>query len=125
MLFLHPFLEGRFLVSFFVLVISIVLDLGIPVFLMNLSRLFGSSLVLLELLTLSAMLFYGFTTVVIFLRVIRAPRVTSDTASGAIVVYLMIGLFWATAYAFVEALWPGSFYISEIHNPSGAPLRLS
>ncbi|MCK9318377.1 MAG: ion channel [Methanoculleus sp.] len=54
-------------------------------------------------------LFYAFTAIICLKRVISARRVTSDTISGAVSVYLLMGLTWATAYSLVESITPGSF----------------
>ena len=44
-----------------------------------------------------------------FMVVYRARRVTSNVISAALCLYLIIGLFWATVYALLESLSPGSF----------------
>ncbi|MDV2482717.1 two pore domain potassium channel family protein [Methanoculleus sp. Wushi-C6] len=59
------------------------------------------------------LLFYAFTALICLLRVVSARRVTSDTISGAVSVYLLMGLTWATAYSLVETVNPGSFASSQ------------
>ena len=59
------------------------------------------------------LLFYTFTALVSLHRVIRTRQVTADTISGAVSVYLLMGLTWATAYDLVETITPGSFASSQ------------
>jgi len=55
-------------------------------------------------------LFCGCSAVLLLLHLFR-PRasVTTDTILGAINAYLLIGIAWASAYALLEAVQPGSF----------------
>ena len=46
---------------------------------------------------------------VLLVGVVRTERVTHDVISGAIAVYLLVGIAWAVVYALVEGLNPGSF----------------
>lgn len=60
-------------------------------------------------------LFYAFTTVVIFIEVVRTRRVVSGTLYGIVCVYLLLGITFGTLYDFVETISPGSFaYTVEI-----------
>ena len=56
--------------------------------------------------------FYAFTTVAVFLEVIKARRVEGDTLAGAVCVYLLVGLAFANLYDLIETLRPGSFQIN-------------
>jgi hypothetical protein len=56
--------------------------------------------------------FYAFTTVAVFIEVIRTRRVTSDTMYGAVCVYLLVGVTFGSLYDLVETLQPGSFQIN-------------
>jgi hypothetical protein len=47
--------------------------------------------------------------VMMFLDVMRAPRVTADTLFAAACIYLVMGLWWARLYLFVEWASPGSY----------------
>jgi hypothetical protein len=53
--------------------------------------------------------FLAFVTIAILSHVVRAVRVTHDTILGGICVYLLIGLFFHSAFGIVEVLHPGSF----------------
>ncbi len=55
------------------------------------------------------LLFYAFTALVGLTRVLSARQITTDTIYGAVSVYLLMGLTWATAYSLVESISPGSF----------------
>ena len=55
------------------------------------------------------MLFLLYTTVTVLLRVFTEKRVTMDTLSGALCVYLLIGYLWGSLYALIYLLAPGSF----------------
>lgn len=56
------------------------------------------------------LLFYAFTALVGLSRVLGTQRITTDTIYGAVSVYLLMGLTWATAYDLVESINPpGSF----------------
>ena len=65
----------------------------------------GLSQVALVLMTL----FLLYTTVTVLLRVFTEERVTMDTLSGALCVYLLMGYLWGSLYALIYLLAPGSF----------------
>ena len=54
-------------------------------------------------------LFFVYTTVVMFLHIIKGSKVTIETLYGAISVYLLIGLTYTSIYALIEIITPGSF----------------
>jgi len=59
-------------------------------------------------------LFFAFAATVMMLNVFSEEEVTVDTISGAICVYLMMGLTWAFIYSVIEFLAPGSFTINKV-----------
>jgi hypothetical protein len=76
-------------------------------------------------------LFFAFVAVIILASVLRAQTVTGDTISGALCVYLLIGLVWAFLFMLVESVHPGSFQLGEgvktagdTAHPPSAPLSL-
>lgn len=73
----------------------------------------------LRIAAISSMAFYGFTVVNILLYVLRGTEVTADKIHGAICAYLLCGLLWATAYALVESLHPGSFAYTMVYDREG------
>lgn len=50
---------------------------------------------------------------VLLLSVVAAEKVTHDVISGAISVYLLMGVAWTVIYVLIEGLSPGSFAIGE------------
>ncbi len=66
---------------------------------------------------LCAALFYVFTTVIVFARVLSATEVTSDTLYGAVCVYMLMALTWAGLYMLIEWFYPASFYVSNTSSP--------
>ncbi len=61
----------------------------------------------------SSILFLGFTGTLIVSDVFKEEDVTVDTISGAVCVYLFIGLTWAELYSLIEFFEPGSFTIRK------------
>jgi len=55
--------------------------------------------------------FYVFMTINIVGDIAVAKRITLDTIYGAICVYLLMGITWAGAYAFIAYLEPSSFSV--------------
>jgi hypothetical protein len=72
---------------------------------------------LLVLRVASLMLFLGVVTGAVLYRVLRPGRVTAHRVGGAIAVYLMLGLLWASAYSLVYIHDPASF---ELGRPAEA-----
>ena len=64
-------------------------------------------------------LFLAFVTIVMMSNVFREQEVTLDTISGALCVYLLIGLTWTFVYSVLEFLEPGSFAVNT--NASVSP----
>ena len=57
--------------------------------------------------------FLAFTGTLIVSEVFQEEEVTIDTISGAVCVYLLIGLTWAELYSAIEFFQPGSFTIDK------------
>ncbi len=60
---------------------------------------------------------YGMALVGVGREVFQADSVSLGTLRGAVCLYLLIGIFWATLYAVVETVHPGSFSFPD---PAGA-----
>jgi Ion channel len=73
----------------------------------------GLSQVALALMTL----FLLYTTVTVLLRVFAEERVTMDTLSGALCVYLLMGYLWGSLYGLIYLLVPGSFHLPRWWTP--------
>ena len=50
---------------------------------------------------------------VLLIGIVTAERVTHDVISGAVAVYLLIGVAWAVIYVIIEGLNPGSFAVGD------------
>jgi len=59
------------------------------------------------------MLALAYIAIIILSHLFQANEVTADIIVGAICVYFLIGLMWASAYSVLEAFQPGSFQFSE------------
>ena len=64
--------------------------------------------------------FYLFAITQVLAYVLRGTRITKDKIYGAVSVYLLIGLVWASAYAMLETFEPGSFFESCGHDDGRA-----
>ncbi len=64
--------------------------------------------------------FYVFTLVHVLRYVLRGVQITKDKLFGAVSVYLLMGLAWASVYALVQAVEPGSF-ASNVADSSDSP----
>jgi len=69
----------------------------------------------------SGALFFAFIAVLILAAVLRAQTVTGDTISGALCVYLLLGIVWAFLFMLVESVHPGSFQIAEAERTAVDP----
>lgn len=133
---LYPFFEGGIwrafllnLVSTLVLIAGIYdigygnhrqlatgLILGIPAIIFGwIALIYPDSLILL-LNTASTVPFYLYITILLLLSILRSRKVTGEEISGALSVYLMIGISWGSMYLLLERLHPGSFFVST-HAP--------
>ena len=63
-------------------------------------------------------LFLLYTTVTVLLRVFTEQRVTSDTLSAALCVYLLMGYFWGSLYGLMYVVTPGGFQLPAWWMPS-------
>jgi len=61
-------------------------------------------------------LFFIYTTVLIFSRVLKDKKVTSDTLYGAICVYILIGITWSFFYVVIITTSHNAFYINPVNN---------
>ena len=57
----------------------------------------------------SFFLFFAFITISIFIEIMGTREFMADTLSGAVSVYLLIGISFGQLYDLVETLHPGSF----------------
>ena len=135
MLFLYPYFEGyqtfreELLRTFFVLVLFTAvyamsdskkhlvgaIALGLPVLLLNIADFFFLDGVILWRLGMF-IVFNLYVIRTILLEVLRRERTTRETLSGAVCVYLLIGMTWGAGYYLLETVLPGSFHSDALHN---------
>ena len=58
-------------------------------------------------------MFLAYIPLLIFLFILRAPMVTRDVVSAALVVYLFLAMLFAKLYLILELAYPGSFSLSH------------
>ena len=61
----------------------------------------------------TSVLFFFFVTGAIFNHILHTKDVTADTLYGAVCVYLLLGLLWASFYGLLEYLSPGAMFFSN------------
>lgn len=61
--------------------------------------------------------FFFFYLIVLLLRMLVASdEITSNALYGAVCVYLLLGILWATIYGFINELFPGSIFLGMHHD---------
>ena len=58
----------------------------------------------------TSMLFFIFVTATILEHILKTKEVTTDTLYGAVCVYLLLGIMWASIYGFLEYITPGAVF---------------
>ncbi len=56
-----------------------------------------------------AVVLFLFTTITIFLHLLKSREVTSEILFASVCVYLLVGLTWASLYIFIDLVYPHSF----------------
>ncbi len=56
-----------------------------------------------------AVLLFFYTTITIFMHLLKSREVTSEILFASVCVYLLIGLAWAALYVFIDLVYPHSF----------------
>ena len=102
-------ITGVYAVSYRRRQIVIAVLLGIPAFVFGWLHVITGVPALDKAESVFTLLFYAFTALIVLSRVLTTRRIATDTIYGAVSVYLLMGLTWATAYDLVEGITPGSF----------------
>jgi hypothetical protein len=68
-----------------------------------------------------AVLLFFYTTIRIFVHLIKSREVTTEILFAAVCVYLLIGLSWAALYLFIDFVSPGSFIDTSDELATTAP----
>jgi hypothetical protein len=99
---------------------------------LNLGWLFAVPLVLLQLAALLLplraveatlltvqVLFHGYAVLALMAYVLNDAVITLDELFAIASAYILLALFWASAYALLVHFQPGAIYINEANNPDG------
>jgi hypothetical protein len=68
--------------------------------------------------------FVGFVIVALVRHLFRPRRITFDTISASLCVYLLLGLLWANVYTMIETAVPGSFFPTSVANLEARSIRM-
>jgi hypothetical protein len=96
--------------------LAVIVFLGVPSLGLQITYLLTNNQIVGDLLSLIFATFYLFTIAHVLHYVLAPGQVTTDKIFGAIAAYILIGLFWATLYMFLNELHPGSFADSAASN---------
>src|SRR5262249_52964818 len=73
-------------------------------------------------------LFVGFVVVALLRHLFRPRRITFDTISASLCVYLLLGALWANVFAIIDTAAPGSFLdrarADDIGNEEARSMRM-
>jgi hypothetical protein len=58
--------------------------------------------------------FFLYVTLILFDMLIKSKDITPNTLYGAVCVYLMLGLLWASIYGLINELIPGSIFTGNL-----------
>jgi hypothetical protein len=61
----------------------------------------------------ASVLFFLYITGTIINHILHSEKVSTDTLYGAVCVYLLLGLLWASIYSFLEHLSPGIIFVTN------------
>lgn len=68
-----------------------------------------------------ALLLFFYTTVRIFMHILKNREITTEILLASVCVYLLIGLSWAALYMFIDIVSPGSFIDTADNMAISAP----
>ncbi len=89
---------------------------GIPALIANWATVVSPSPLTALIAVIFALPFYIYTTITLFLSILRSKHIHLNQIYGAISVYLLIGITWGYIYGFIEKLHPGSFFFGPNAN---------
>lgn len=61
----------------------------------------------------ASVLFFFFITATLVEHILRSEEVNTDTLYGAVCVFLLLGLLWASIYGFMEYISPGIIFVKN------------
>lgn len=98
------------------------LILGIPWVLIAWLNLLESIPIPPSISSVTSMVFYGYIIFVLLRHIIRSKRITADILYGAVSVYILLGVFFAAFYFFLDAITPTELFIYAGDAATGSPL---
>ena len=98
-------------------ILHLALAIGIPAVILNLAIYFDPNPAWFIGNQIFAVAFFLFTALVLFMHILNKERVTHDEVFGAISVYLLVALAFASLFLLVDRVEPGSF-VKNLY-PSG------
>ena len=87
------------------------LVLGVPWVLLAWLSLIDFITVSPTILALTSMIFDGYIIFILLRHIISAKRVTADILYGAVSVYILLGIFFASLYFFLDSITPAELFI--------------
>ncbi len=87
------------------------LCLGIPWVLTAWVHLYNQTVIHPAVLAASSMVFDGYVISVLLRHIIRSKKVTADILYGAVSVYILLGIFFASLYLFLDAVTQAPLFV--------------
>ncbi len=98
------------------------LVLGIPWVLLSWLHLIDSVTFPPGTLSLMSMIFDGYIIYILLRHIIRSKRITADILYGAVSVYILLGIFFASLYLFFDAITPAELFVFAGAGNTGVPV---
>ena len=98
------------------------LILGIPWVLIAWLRLIESIPISPSISSLASMIFDAYIIFVLLRHIIRSKRVTADVLYGAVSVYILLGVFFASFYFFLDSITQTELFMYADAAPTGSPI---
>lgn len=89
------------------------IGLALPIVVFNALYLWLEHTKFLLFYHLFGLVFLGYVIAVIFKALFKDQKVTVNTISAALCIYLLFGVIWAMGYSLIELLSPGAFSMTE------------
>ena len=61
-------------------------------------------------------LFFFYLIVLLLRMIVASDEITSNVLYGAVCVYLLLGILWATIYGFINEVFPGSIFLGMVQD---------
>lgn len=98
------------------------LMLGVPWVVLSWLHLIDFITVPPTVISVTSMIFNGYIIFVLLRHIIRSKRVTADILYGAVSVYILLGIFFASLYFFLDAITQAELFMYAGAGNTGAPV---